>query len=77
MKQQSKLNSEQQQQHAAEHQTRAQPAREFSTPEEMLRYDAANTTVPPAVAQRLQQSIGPLPPPNRSWWRRLFGGSNP
>jgi hypothetical protein len=23
----------------------------------------------------LQQSIGPVPPPSRSWWKRLFGGS--
>ncbi len=77
MKQQSKLNAEQQQQQAAEHQTQAQPAREFSSPEEMLRYDAAQTVVPPVIAERLQQSIGPLPPPARPWWRRLLGGPNP
>jgi hypothetical protein len=75
MKQRSKLNSEQQQQHAAEHQAQSETAREFSTAEEILRYDAAHTAVPPLVAQRLQQSIGPVPPPSRSWWKRLFGGS--
>ena len=51
-------------------------ATQFKSPEELLRYDAAHTLVPPDVARRLQKSIGPLPPPNRSWWRRIFGGSN-
>jgi hypothetical protein len=73
MKQQTKL-SEEQQQHAAEHQTQQPAAREFATAEELLRYDAAHTPVPPAIAQRLQKSTGqasaPLP---RSWWRNLLG----
>ena len=45
--------------------------------EEMLRYDAAHTTVPPGIAQRLQKSTGDLPGPKTSWWKRLFGGTNP
>ena len=79
MKHRAKLNSEQQEQSrqsGTEQQTPAQNAREFKSPEELLRYDAAHTLVPPGVAQRLQKSIGPLPPPNRPWWKRLFGGSN-
>ena len=78
MKQQTKLSEEQQQQqHAVEQQTQQQSAREFANAEEMLRYDAAHTTVPPGIAQRLQKSTGDLPGPKTSWWKRLFGGTNP
>ena len=45
--------------------------------EEMLRHDSANTIVPPDIARRLQQSTADLPPPNRSWWKRIFGGTLP
>ena len=71
MKHRSKFESKQQQElpQAAQQQTPASNAREFKSAEEMLRYDARQTLVPPAVAQRLQQSIGPLPQPNRPWWR--------
>jgi hypothetical protein len=74
MKQQTKLSEEQQQQqHAAEQQTQKQSAREFANAEEMLRYDAAHTTVPPGIAQRLQKSTGQTSAPPRSWWRNLLG----
>jgi hypothetical protein len=73
MKQQNKLSPEQQQKQTAEQQTQQSPAREFATAEELLRYDAAQTMVPPGIAQRLQQSVGELPRPRRSWWQRLFG----
>jgi hypothetical protein len=77
MKQQTKLSEEQQQQqHAAEQQTQKQSAREFANAEEMLRYDAAHTTVPPDIARRLQKSTVDLPGPKTAWWRRLFGGTN-
>jgi len=75
MKQQTKLSEEQQ--HAVEQQTQKQPAREFANAEEMLRYDAEHTTVPPAIAQRLQKSTADLPPPKAAWWKRLFGGTQP
>ena len=78
MKQQTKLSEEQQQQqHAVEQQTQEQSAREFANAEEMLRYDAAHTTVPPGIAQRLQKSTGGATEPKTSWWKRLFGGTNP
>ena len=76
MKHQIKL-SQEQQQHADQHQTQQPPAREFANPEELLRYDAAQTTVPPDIAQRLQKSTGNLPEPKASWWKRLFGGTQP
>jgi len=75
MKHRIKLSQEQQQQHAAENQAQQQAAREFASTEELLRYDAAHTTVPPAIAQRLQKSTqqtGATPRP-RSWWRNLLG----
>jgi hypothetical protein len=77
MKQQTKLSEEQQQQqHAAEQQTQQPSAREFANAEEMLRHDAAHTTVPPGIAQRLQKSTGDLPGPKTAWWKRLFGGTH-
>jgi hypothetical protein len=75
MKHQSKLSEEQQQQQAAEQQTQQPAAREFATAEELLRYDAAHTTVPPGIARRLQKSAGDLPAPRTNWWRKFFGGS--
>ena len=77
MKQQSKLTEQQQQEAAAQQNSESQAVREFATPEELLRYDAGRTTVPPAVEQRLQQSVGAEPAPTRSWWRRLFQRPNP
>jgi hypothetical protein len=61
---------------AASLQQQAQAAQDFATPEDMLRHDAAQTPVPPAVEQRLQQSLEQLPPsPPQPWWRRWFNVS--
>ena len=49
-------------------QERRAAAREFATAEELLRYDAAQTPVPPEVAQRLAQSLA-AEPPKRPWWK--------
>ncbi len=74
MKRQTKLTSQEQQLHqsAAQQQLQQTAACEFATAEEMLRHDALHTPVPPAIAHRLKQSIGPMPAPPRPWWRRLF-----
>ncbi len=48
-------------------------AREFASPEELLRHDANQTPVPPAIAERLAQSLQNEPKPERSWWRRMLG----
>jgi hypothetical protein len=78
MNSQKKLSSQQrtdeQQLAAAQQQTQQSAGHEFATPEEMIRHDALHTPLPPAIAQRLQASIGQLPPARRSWWRRLLGG---
>lgn len=79
MNRQTKLNSQEQEQtqaQSAAQQAQQAPAREFATPEEMLRHDALHTPVPPTIAHRLQESIGKTPPQALSWWRRLLGGSN-
>lgn len=74
MKNRSKLSREQQQgeQHTAAHESR-QHHQEFATAEDLLRFDAAQTDVPPQVAEKLKQSIGDVAPPRRSWWKNLFG----
>lgn len=60
----------------SQNQAQAADAREFASVEEMLREDALNTPVPPAIAQRLEASINQLPvSPRRSWWRKILGGS--
>ena len=55
--------------------TQEQAAVEFATAEEVLRHDAAQTAVPPAVAERLQKSLEREPEPALSWWQRLFDPS--
>jgi len=72
MKRQTKHTSEEQEQ-LAEHEKQQVVAREFASPEELLRHDASQTTVPPAVADRLAQSLRSEPKPEQSWWRRMFG----
>ncbi len=71
MKQQTKL--AQKQESVAEQQT--QSAKEFPNSDELLRFDAAQTAVPPEIARRLQKSAVRLPPPpSRTWWKNLIGG---
>ena len=51
-------------------------AREFSSPEEVLRFDAEGTEVPAVVEERLAESIrkeGDPPEDNSGgWWRKIF-----
>lgn len=67
---------EQEQLAGTEQQTEKQTAREFATPEELLRHDAIHTPVPPAIAERLRKSIEQEPARSaraQPWWRRLLG----
>ena len=57
----------------SQEQTIQPKALEFATAEVMLRHDAIHTPVPPAIAQRLEESVAQLPAPERSWWRKLLG----
>jgi hypothetical protein len=74
MKQQTKLS--QRQEPVAQQQTQTQAAKEFASADELLRFDATQTSVPPEIAQRLQKTAAnlPPPPPQRGWWKNLFGG---
>lgn len=73
MKRRIKLTStEQQQEQSAEQQSQQSAPLEFASPEDLLRYDAARTRVPDAIAERLNKSTGGPPPPPRPWWRRIF-----
>ncbi len=66
----------QEQQQVAETQLRQTAGREFGSVEELLRFDAAQTVVPPEIARRLQKSVGEPPESKPNWWRRLLGGTN-
>jgi hypothetical protein len=74
MKRQNKFSTEQQHELVAGQQQAQQQTQEFANAEELLRFDARNTIVPPEIARRLQQSAAALPQPKRSWVKRLFGG---
>jgi len=63
---------QQQAQEDTEHSASQQFAREFASPEEMLRQDAEQTSPPPRLAHRVAESIAKEPKPARSWWRRWF-----
>lgn len=76
MKRQTRLNTGQkadQETEVSQAQQAGEAVREFATPEELLRHDALHTPVPPAIARRLKESLGPLPPPSSPWWRKFFG----
>ena len=72
MKRQVKHTSQEQEQ-LSEVNAQQTSAREFATTEELLRHDASQTNVPPAIAERLARSIENEPKPERSWWRRMLG----
>ena len=71
MKHESKLTPREQQE-LAQSLSSQSTAREFATVEEVIQADAAQTPVPPAVTQRLNESIRQEPKP-RSWWQRFTG----
>ena len=54
-------------------QAQSHAAQEFASAEELLRHDAAQTVVPPAVQERLHRSLALEPkPPEKRGWRRFF-----
>ncbi len=75
MKQRTKLTQEEQHLPAMEQAAQHGAALEFSNVEELLRHDAAQTKVPPGIADRLRNEFAELPPPKMTWWERWFGGS--
>ena len=70
MKQEKKFRQEEQVSETQSQSQTSQTVREFATPEEMLRFDAKQTQMPPRVAQRLSQSLQAEPNARRPWWKR-------
>jgi hypothetical protein len=66
----SKLQSAERQSNEQRQENQAQTTREFASPEEMLRFDAAQVTPPPSLIDRLKNSLAQDPSAQRSWWRR-------
>ena len=52
-------------------QEQTQQTREFHTPDEMLRYDAAQVQPPSSLLERLKESLNKEIAP-KGWWRRWF-----
>lgn len=45
---------------------------EFDSAEELIRYDARQTALPPRLLERLRNSIAQSGLGRAQWWRRLF-----
>ena len=73
MKQQKKFSSGEEQEQIAQSQTTQNATMEFHTVDELLKHDAALTSPPASLAERLQKSSAGIPKPPRSIWQRLFG----
>ena len=60
---------------AQAHSVQEQTTKEFSSPEEMLRYDAAQVEVSAELLPRLRATVASegLTPKPSPWWRRLWG----
>ena len=73
MKQHSKLRQGETQETSAEEQVQqTSETKEFSSVEEMLRFDAAQHPPPASVASRLMNSISREAKP--PWWKRFWKG---
>ncbi len=72
----SRLRHTQKEKFESEHQEQQKlnsDVKEFSSVEELLRYDAAQTEAPPAIAVKLSHSIANAPQPRaKSFWQRIF-----
>lgn len=57
-------------------QTGTQTTQAFENAEEIIRADRAQTAVPPALVERIAESLSrePQAVAPKSWWQRLFGG---
>ncbi|MCL4789448.1 MAG: hypothetical protein KJ070_22110 [Verrucomicrobia bacterium] len=71
MKRQTKHTFQEQEQ-LSQMQSQERSALEFATPEDLLRHDAKEVSVPPEIAERLARSLQNEPRPARSWWRRFL-----
>lgn len=70
MKQNSKLRqNEQQETTQQQHSEQKAEHKEFSSVEDMLRYDSAQNPAPPSLSEKLNQSVNAEAP--QGWWKRL------
>lgn len=69
-----KLNQRQQERNEAAHRSgqQTETVREFATPEELLRHDAARVVPPENIGRKLDETLR-REAPTRPWWKRLFG----
>ena len=67
----SKLKQHEEQQANIQGSSGQQSVREFATVEDLLRHDAAQTSPPPGLTARVNQSLA-AEPAIKPWWRRLF-----
>jgi hypothetical protein len=70
MKQQTKLSPEQT--HTETQSSETQAVREFANADELLRFDAAQTVVPPQIGERLKNSTANITQPKTGWLKRFF-----
>jgi len=66
----SQSQSSEQQQKLQQQAEQTQGVREFGTPEEMLRFDAAQHPPPLALVERLRRTLAQEPQARRGWWKR-------
>jgi hypothetical protein len=68
-----KLRHEQTREHShGEEHRQESVSRDFSSVEELLRYDAGNVAVPAGLAEKLRTSISREVKPAPVWWKRLL-----
>lgn len=63
----------QSQQESTQQQREEQQGLEFANAEDAVRHDMENTTPPPEIAERLNQSIANEPKKDTGFWSRIMG----
>ena len=53
-------------------QQRSEPGRQFASAEELLRFDAAQTAVPPQLRERVLRQVEAEKSTRQPWWKRWF-----
>jgi len=66
---------QQNQELAQTHGLQSAQGKEFSSVEEMLRFDASQNPPPESIRNRLQSSVEVEAVPQKPWWKRWFCGS--
>jgi hypothetical protein len=50
----------------------AEQTQEFSTVEDLIRFDATSVEPPESLARRVNESAAAEPPTKDPWWRRIW-----